>query len=102
ASARIVLYTLSLHDALPICETLRNGAPVSTGLGCSSCAKPATENNIKHPIENFFIIFIYLLFIYYLFISISLIFQSQWQNLYTRSEEHTSELQSRENLVCRL
>src|SRR5215475_16203759 len=54
-TATTEIYTLSLHDALPI-------SPAACGCwpGCDPTARPA------------------------------------------RSEEHTSELQSRENLVCRL
>src|SRR5690625_5886340 len=63
------IYTLSLHDALPI---------LSPGAGCGcrttrSCARTALGIHAKKPL------------------SIS-----------RRSEEHTSELQSRGHLVCRL
>src|SRR5690606_40619784 len=34
--------------------------------------------------------------------TLSFLSQSQYDRLLARSEEHTSELQSRENLVCRL
>src|SRR5215475_15881420 len=56
-TATTEIYTLSLHDALPISSTWTPSRPP---------ARPAT---------------------------------SCWSR---RSEEHTSELQSRENLVCRL
>src|SRR5271165_7661558 len=56
-TATTEIYTLSLHDALPIC-TRRRRAPFQAG--CT------------------------------------------WTHPVCRSEEHTSELQSRENLVCRL
>src|SRR5690606_40456294 len=85
------LYTLSLHDALPISSILvlgpllaRHGeAVVSLPGGCAIGARPvdihveglrALGADIR--IENGYI--------------------------KARSEEHTSELQSRENLVCRL
>src|SRR2546422_3514327 len=58
-TATTEIYTLSLHDALPICDGGNRPDP-----GTSRAA-----------IEN---------------------------NLYWRSEEHTSELQSRLHLVCRL
>src|SRR3712207_8152402 len=77
-TATTEIYTLSLHDALPI----SNGAAcikcrgrrrmtmpgVSRG-GCSTTTKHATSSRRTRP---------------------------------TRSEEHTSELQSRQYLVCRL
>src|SRR5436309_5160686 len=52
------IYTLSLHDALPICGSAAGSRPWSWSAGAR-----------RRPL---------------------------------RSEEHTSELQSRENLVCRL
>src|SRR5690606_40232689 len=58
------IYTLSLHDALPIsCEIVSSE--------CRSPAPGASLNDVLHDRVH-------------------------------RSEEHTSELQSRENLVCRL
>src|SRR5690606_40642752 len=78
-------YTLSLHDALPICmqaeqgergahrhQADRCGAQPKHGEG-EYCAHQQGEQRGEHP-------------------------RLGW----TRSEEHTSELQSRENLVCRL
>src|SRR5690606_41903563 len=63
-------YTLSLHDALPIC--FRTSARRQDG---SACDEPLTHQRrdvLAHGRARH------------------------------RSEEHTSELQSRENLVCRL
>src|SRR5215475_15552253 len=57
-TATTEIYTLSLHDALPIC------CPALTSNSCPSSTGPRAGCR--------------------------------------RSEEHTSELQSRENLVCRL
>src|SRR6266511_6190113 len=57
-TATTEIYTLSLHDALPISAPTSPAAPPPVGLP---------------PVEDM-----------------------------PRSEEHTSELQSRENLVCRL
>src|SRR5215475_15895518 len=56
-TATTEIYTLSLHDALPISRPSQRRAPM-------------------HPFD--------------------------WPHKVERSEEHTSELQSRENLVCRL
>src|SRR2546421_3386774 len=68
-TATTEIYTLSLHDALPISKSSRAAAAPATGLGAalpvwwdSARAAPAAS----------------------------------------RSEEHTSELQSRSDLVCRL
>src|SRR2546430_8366417 len=61
-TATTEIYTLSLHDALPICYS--GGAPRLINLICDGC--------------------------------LTLGFRTQ------RSEEHTSELQSQSNLVCRL
>src|SRR6266511_6046353 len=57
-TATTEIYTLSLHDALPI------SPPRTRGSRCASCVSASPRSS--------------------------------------RSEEHTSELQSRENLVCRL
>src|SRR5207302_10726487 len=64
------IYTLSLHDALPISAIAREGQR-----GHESCAGKVT---ISHSVQRLPI------------------------SCGSRSEEHTSELQSRENLVCRL
>src|SRR6266511_6493185 len=61
-TATTEIYTLSLHDALPICSSLK--IQVNGFMG----------DTIFHPTAPSSL----------------------------RSEEHTSELQSRENLVCRL
>src|SRR5436309_12190316 len=62
------IYTLSLHDALPI-STARHGAGPRADIAVP-LDSPTGRRSVRRP---------------------SL-----------RSEEHTSELQSRENLVCRL
>src|SRR3977135_4748378 len=56
------IYTLSLHDALPICS----------GLASATAAEQIRKRD------------------------------AGGENLLRRSEEHTSELQSRYNIVCRL
>src|SRR5690606_41532187 len=78
------LYTLSLHDALPICDrgatgrlpaTLVRGRDIHRRSGWYPCLARTRRASDRHhgggPLRQ-------------------------------RSEEHTSELQSRENLVCRL
>src|SRR5436309_15313775 len=62
-TATTEIYTLSLHDALPICAAPRSRRSPEGGRHAFGIAR---------------------------------------SNVRLRSEEHTSELQSRENLVCRL
>src|SRR5438874_2172640 len=63
------IYTLSLHDALPICSS-STGRPAPCTHEPRSCSKPSRR---------------------------------KWSRAASRrSEEHTSELQSRRDLVCRL
>src|SRR5690606_41398636 len=83
--------TLSLHDALPISSTCNSScsiacAPKAPRTTCSICAIPTNPcaRPPKRPCAK----------------SLA---RSPWTSSCTkRSEEHTSELQSRENLVCRL
>src|SRR3712207_7248049 len=70
-TATTEIYTLSLHDALPICVYLRAGSgkwDVNGRTLGDYFPRPALVSAIQQP----------------------------------RSEEHTSELQSRQYLVCRL
>src|SRR2546430_10312245 len=64
-TATTEIYTLSLHDALPISRSSSTAAPPSRARSCSSSPPGRTRRG-------------------------------------ARSEEHTSELQSQSNLVCRL
>src|SRR5207302_11486613 len=77
------IYTLSLHDALPICGGAHDEDDVwpSTHASCSSVADFHAKNaqNSRLTMSTM-----------------------TTRSRFTRSEEHTSELQSRENLVCRL
>src|SRR5690606_41726321 len=78
-TATTEIYTLSLHDALPIYPT-RNGATFSDKRRKATSAVTLCEKaNQDDPAHH-----------------------QQWHTFNCRSEEHTSELQSRENLVCRL
>src|SRR3712207_7648629 len=74
-TATTEIYTLSLHDALPIfCQRdRRENAKVSS-------QQQETLNRPRNPQEN----------------------EQRWTYHTFRSEEHTSELQSRQYLVCRL
>src|SRR5690606_42098940 len=76
-TASQLFYTLSLHDALPISPPARTPVgrppcPVGRGRGPRPGRRPAGSVWFG------------------------------WSARPARSEEHTSELQSRENLVCRL
>src|SRR3712207_8114787 len=75
-TATTEIYTLSLHDALPICRRDRRqrGHPDLGGDGARARHQPA------HALQ----------------------YLSRDHSRDTRSEEHTSELQSRQYLVCRL
>src|SRR5260221_14287923 len=75
-TATTEIYTLSLHDALPISEYLCEMLPRRDG----SQLEDLTELNLA-PKTYFFL---------------------NQVGAKTRSEEHTSELQSHSDLVCRL
>src|SRR3712207_8412002 len=79
-TATTEIYTLSLHDALPICSSAASYSLVN------STSAPSTSSRISSPSAQ----------------------ASCWLGSAAkgyprwRSEEHTSELQSRQYLVCRL
>src|SRR3712207_9015180 len=70
-TATTEIYTLSLHDALPICRGRRPRRPPPPAPP-TSASSTATATSAPSPRRS------------------------------SRSEEHTSELQSRQYLVCRL
>src|SRR2546427_6228174 len=79
-TATTEIYTLSLHDALPISWPAMSVAPrctpiIRTGPASSTSARRSTAKAVPN---------------------------SSAIAAPTRSEEHTSELQSQSNLVCRL
>src|SRR3712207_9076916 len=80
-TATTEIYTLSLHDALPICRSpTGSSAPkggCSNGVRSTSRAEPSSTSTPGSP-------------------------PWPWSWCWARSEEHTSELQSRQYLVCRL
>src|SRR5690606_41955659 len=86
------IYTLSLHDALPISDGL--GAFVAslvqriTGDYVQWNSYAGTTQDLKFP-SNLSVGSV-----------VIIAYNAYWGG--GRSEEHTSELQSRENLVCRL
>src|SRR2546430_15379738 len=75
-TATTEIYTLSLHDALPISFARSCALPTShAGLVATSSPRSSRRSTWNRP--------------------------SSWFHV-DRSEEHTSELQSQSNLVCRL
>src|SRR2546430_13730898 len=85
-TATTEIYTLSLHDALPILRWVRlprGAAWISISLSSGSSSLPSRTSHSPPP-------------------------NSVWNTVrkfsrtFARSEEHTSELQSQSNLVCRL
>src|SRR5690606_42146141 len=73
------IYTLSLHDALPILAALAYSTiPVALMTRMPSSIVLNTASSSARSRAR------------------------RWTRIVRRSEEHTSELQSRENLVCRL
>src|SRR5690606_41765516 len=95
ATAHTATYSLSLHDALPICNS-------STSINKQLTQAVLKELDLKHH------------FIDLKSLDIPLFSEDLEKEIGSppgvqllkkeieRSEEHTSELQSRENLVCRL
>src|SRR3712207_9017012 len=80
-TATTEIYTLSLHDALPILSTVTRGHRWTGRCGAGKVGSPclmASVFSVKHLTGN----------------------EGEWRVV--RSEEHTSELQSRQYLVCRL
>src|SRR5947209_12124675 len=81
--ATIVIYSLSLHDALPI----------FWGIDVHSCPRRVVHVSMRLAIKRI------------RFIKSNLVaacMQRAYHAAIVRSEEHTSELQSRQYLVCRL
>src|SRR5690606_40910006 len=95
-----ITHTLSLHDALPIsfiqshcpCMMLWPSSMFSTILATPRVPAPTAQAvRLREPTSSS---------------ARAAISSPRWNRIvlwmYLRSEEHTSELQSRENLVCRL
>src|SRR5690242_21414364 len=82
STATTEIYTLSLHDALPI---LQNAMAVHGSCHCGNV-------QIELPSAPEWVADC----------NCSLCRRLAWRVAYYRSEEHTSELQSHVNLVCRL
>src|SRR5690606_41390690 len=87
-TASTEFYTLSLHDALPICgRTLAYGIGVFFDVSLKKMRTVVLIDRSHHKFP---------IFSDFSGLKLSTILKEH------RSEEHTSELQSRENLVCRL
>src|SRR3712207_8214261 len=76
-TATTEIYTLSLHDALPISETPRSRRP---GVDDGTCGAAGPRFSAGRSART----------------------RARSPRCRPRSEEHTSELQSRQYLVCRL
>src|SRR5690606_41645880 len=96
------IYTLSLHDALPICPVIKR--TVQTGKDLPE--QGIVIYTVPYGMEHIASLGIHIAASF----GIDPVFGNNGRivlNTFTdsvivRSEEHTSELQSRENLVCRL
>src|SRR5690606_42092993 len=94
------IYTISLHDALPICFF-----QYGSDQGPEKAAAPQLNNdfyeqNIKPYLSSSTLAVLNKAEKNQVLWNAMLFSSPEWMN--RRSEEHTSELQSRENLVCRL
>src|SRR5690606_40177508 len=78
--------TLALHDALPICKWFRKipSRIIRDNSSDVACGRRALPSQTKIPSDR------------------TQALAATSTSSLPRSEEHTSELQSRENLVCRL
>src|SRR5690606_40441372 len=98
-TAHTYIDTLSLHDALPISNangTYNGNANANDGTATMVLFTRAAATFANSPIPAGQVNFKAVVSRY------NSTKQLQLRNLNDRSEEHTSELQSRENLVCRL
>src|SRR5256885_12302615 len=92
-TATTEIYTLSLHDALPILGPARNRLEHE---GVAAAGEPGVQSQREGPLSS-----LMLERRVHEVRAAALKHQgTQWT--FTRSEEHTSELQSPCNLVCRL
>src|SRR5438874_10225524 len=81
--AHTEIYTLSLHDALPICEQDRERVRAEQPRGVDAAERaPEADERADHGRDG--------------------LARARRRRHRVRSEEHTSELQSRRELVCRL
>src|SRR5690606_41323815 len=98
----IVIYTLSLHDALPIyiiCIFLTSFFSVHFSLAQSAFS--SSSSDIQLQMERLSVLGSVLYFAAHPDDENTKLISYLASERKVRSEEHTSELQSRENLVCR-
>src|SRR5690606_40477267 len=95
------IYTLSLHDALPISEKLSEDVFVIP-YGFPSAHVVSIFASVNHAFGIAFMIALVETFGIIISRDIQCTRILRFVRHSYRSEEHTSELQSRENLVCRL
>src|SRR3712207_9309167 len=81
-TATTEIYTLSLHDALPIFEIVLEPAVQHVAVGVPPARRVGLTGQLQQPL-----------------VLLGVVDAVEPQQ---RSEEHTSELQSRQYLVCRL
>src|SRR3712207_7117550 len=84
-TATTEIYTLSLHDALPICHELQVRQPPARRLDRAH-VRLHDRRAVRRRVER----------------AAHVLADALAHDGYGRSEEHTSELQSRQYLVCRL
>src|SRR5690606_40243267 len=95
--APLLVHCLSLHDALPICTT-RSPFCQCSRTRALSASRRASSSRREPPSFRTTVLTVRTGDLR----SRSVERTSTMRHLSPRSEEHTSELQSRENLVCRL
>src|SRR5205085_10473315 len=86
------IYPLSLHDALPILPAAAPAVPPDTGASRNARSTPLAASATLRALVGAMV----------LESITSVPFGSLRSRPVSRSEEHTSELQSQSNLVCRL
>src|SRR5205085_11499825 len=94
ATATPATYPLSLHDALPICPEPEHEAAAELGEGAVRGERPERQldlprapRDVDHELDARVVV--------------PILARERAREI-ARSEEHTSELQSQSNLVCRL
>src|SRR5690606_41407871 len=93
-------YSLSLHDALPILITIFSALRLAK---FNLDERQTTDFiGVNTPMNTFLVVSLPFLAELYPTFILNAYFLIALTVISSRSEEHTSELQSRENLVCRL
>src|SRR3712207_7674029 len=90
-TATTEIYTLSLHDALPISGSRSSGRVAGCQVWRRYDVRCSTNAEYRERISSSAVVAV-----------AEPVCSGKQQASYLRSEEHTSELQSRQYLVCRL